>query len=109
MHTLILNLSILATIGLAAYMFRDKLEGFLPGWKLHITNGLIALGGVGVYLLTALGGLTTTDLINLGIDGSAAGAVITSIGIVNMLLSSLTKRAPAPVTPPTEYAPPPSQ
>lgn len=109
MHTLILNLSILATIGLAAYMFRDKLEGFLPGWKLHITNGLVSLGGIAVYLMTAFGALTVTDLINLGFDGAVAGAVITSIGIINMLLSAVTRRPPAPVPPPTEYAPAPSQ
>lgn len=94
--TFIVLLSIVAVLALAAYMFRDKLENFLPGLKLNLFNGALALGGFVSALTTYLSGFTVTDLVGIGIPGHVAAVAVFVIGIVNVILSAVTKRAPPP-------------
>lgn len=97
MTFLISTLSILAAVGLLAYMFRDKLENFAPGWKLHVTNAVVAVGGIVAAVTASLSGLTAADLAAWGMDFNKATSLIAAIGVINMILSFVTKRPAPPV------------
>lgn len=100
MTFLIATLSILATVGLLAYMYRDKLENFAPGWKTTITNAVITVAGLAAGIVAMFVGLTPQDLVGWGFSIEKASAIVTAIGVINLILSFVTKRtAPAPVGP----------
>lgn len=92
--TFIVLLSIVAAGALAAYVFRDKLENFLPGLKLNLFNGALALAGFTASALTYVSGFTVADLVGLGIPLQTATTIIFVVGIINVILSAVTKRAP---------------
>ncbi len=89
MIKLIIVLCILAGISFLVYAYKDKLEEWFPGIKTKVWNGFITVMGI---VGTALSFLQE----NAGTFGSFmtpqnAGLAFLSIGIIGILLRSVTK------------------
>ena len=84
-------LLILAGLSALFYIYREKIEGWFPGYKTILWNGLVSVAGLLGAIFTFLQENTGTLGQFLTPQNAALAAVV--VGVVGILISYVTKRA----------------
>jgi len=84
-------LLVLAGLTALFYIYREKIEGWFPGYKTILWNGLISIAGLLGTIFTFLQENSGTFGQFLTPQNAALAAIV--IGVVGILISYVTKRA----------------
>jgi hypothetical protein len=90
--TLLFTLLLLAGLAGLVYVYRDKIEGFLPGFKSYAFNGLLLAGGAADYVLQYLQTVDWGAKLGPFIGDEKAALAAVAIGAIGMMISYVTKR-----------------
>jgi hypothetical protein len=81
----------LALLTMLVILHRDGIANILPGWKTYVWSGLQASAGAVLAIVTYLQGFNFQSL-GLSVEHAALMGLL--LGVVGILLSYVTKRAP---------------
>ena len=84
-------LLILAGLSALFFIYREKIEGWFPGYKTIIWNGLVSIAGLFGAIFAFLKDNSGTFGQFLTPENAALAAVV--VGVVGILISYVTKRA----------------